>query len=88
MKKINHSIIIALLLFCLSFSPQAMVMAEESSNSDQAVTQTRSENPNTGIAERIGTGAFLFLAGSGSLAGTVLLRRFHNEQLKNENRHC
>lgn len=88
MKKINHSIIVAILLFCLAFSPQAFVMAKEDNNAAQAVTQTSSGNPNTGIAERIGTGAVLIMAGGGSLAGTVMLKKYHNEQIKKENRHC
>lgn len=89
MKKINHSIIIAVLLFCLAFSPQAFVMAKEDGNAaPQAAVQTSSGNPNTGIAEKVGTGAVLLLAGGGSLAGTVMLKKYHNEQIKKENRHC
>ena len=89
MKKINHSIVIARLLFCLAFSPQAFVMAKEDSNAaPQAAAQASAENPNTGVAERVGTVAVLLLAGSGSLAGTVMLKKYHKEQIKNENRHC
>lgn len=88
MKKINHSIIIAILLFCLAFSPQVLVMAKEDNSPVQETVQTSTENPNTGIAERVGTSTILFLAGSGSLAGTVMLKKYHNEQIKNENRHC
>lgn len=88
MKKINHSIIIAILLFCLAFSPQVLVMAKEDNSPVQEAVQTSTENPNTGIAERVGTSTILFLAGSGFLAGTVMLKKYHNEQIKNENRHC
>lgn len=87
MKKIKDSIIITLLLCCLFFTPQEMALAEENAYTGETNKQDYSENPDTGIAETVGTGAVLFLGG-GSLAGTLLLRKLHSEYQKDKNRHC
>lgn len=83
MKKFREFIVSALLFSILFLGLQPAVLAEERPYTETSVTQTDAENPNTGIVESVGVGLALLLAGGGSVAGTVLLRKTHKDHHKN-----
>lgn len=81
MKKAKLQIVVMFFLILFIFSGLSSVYAMSTVNKtvDQKAVAIQTDNPKTGIDSGFGSGIILFLVGTGAVAGTILLRKFHNE---------